>query len=120
LTLISQGAAINADITGAPTREHPLGHTVRHTSSVTKTTTKFSLSLPSELLAATDQHLVRPGETRSATIARVLREALRAAEDAELDAEYARVFPNGPSEADQARARALSRAAFRSVHGPRD
>jgi hypothetical protein len=83
---------------------------------VTKTTTKFSLSLPSELLAATDQHLVRAGETRRATIARVLREAVRAAQDAE----YARVFPNGPSETEQARSRALARAAFRSVHGPRD
>jgi len=87
---------------------------------VTRTTTKFSLSLPSELLAATDQHLVRRGETRSATIARVLREAVRAAEEAELDAEYARVFPNGPSEAEQARTRALARTAFRGVHGPRD
>lgn len=87
---------------------------------MTRTTTKFSLSLPSELLEATDQHLVRPGETRSATIARVLREAIGAAEDAELDAEYARVFPNGPSEVEQARTRALARAAFRSVHGPRD
>jgi predicted naringenin-chalcone synthase len=93
---------------------------VGHTPSVTRTTTKFSVSLPSELLAATDQHLVRPGETRSATIARVLREALRAAEDAELDAEYARVFPNGPSDAEQARTRALAGAAFRSVHGRRD
>jgi metal-responsive CopG/Arc/MetJ family transcriptional regulator len=83
------------------------------------TTTKVSISLPTELLAAADQLLAREGEGRSATIARVLQAAVRAARDAEIDAEYERAFPNGPSEAEQAAVRARSNAAYRSVHGPR-
>ena len=75
--------------------------------------------MPTDLLDATDQLLARAGEGRSATIARILQAAVRAARDAEIEAQYARAFPNGPSEAEQAAVRARSKAAYRSVHGPR-
>jgi metal-responsive CopG/Arc/MetJ family transcriptional regulator len=55
-------------------------------------TTKLSVSLPSILLARADQVLGRPGAGRSAMFARVLDEAVRVAEEAEIDAEYERAY----------------------------
>jgi metal-responsive CopG/Arc/MetJ family transcriptional regulator len=59
-------------------------------------TTKLSISLPSSLLARADEILARPGEGRSALFARVLDEAVRAAEEAEIDAEYERAYAEHP------------------------
>ena len=60
------------------------------------TTTKVSVSLPSELLARADRVLTRPGEGRSSLLARVLDEAVRVAEEAEIDAEYERAYREHP------------------------
>jgi metal-responsive CopG/Arc/MetJ family transcriptional regulator len=59
-------------------------------------TTKVSVSLPSALLARADEVLGRPGEGRSALFARVLDEAVRTAEEAEIDAEYERAYAQHP------------------------
>jgi metal-responsive CopG/Arc/MetJ family transcriptional regulator len=59
-------------------------------------TTKQSVSLPSILLARADEILGRPGEGRSAMFACVLNEAVRAAEEAEIDAEYERAYREHP------------------------
>jgi metal-responsive CopG/Arc/MetJ family transcriptional regulator len=67
------------------------------------TATKFSISLPSELLARADQVLAKPGEGRSALLARILEQAVRAAEDAEIDAEYERAYTNRPLSAEERR-----------------
>lgn len=60
------------------------------------TTTKLSISLPSSLLTRADEILGRPGEGRSALFTRVLDEAVRAAEEAEIDAEYERAYAEHP------------------------
>jgi len=84
------------------------------------TSTKLSISLSSELLARADQTLARPGEGRSALIARVLAQALRAADEAEIDAAYDRALEKHPiTEADLNRTNALARAAVRSTQAPR-
>src|ERR1700716_3225593 len=59
-------------------------------------TTKVSVSLPNSLPARADAVLARPGEGRSALFARVLDEAVRAAEEAEIDAEYERAYAEHP------------------------
>ena len=66
------------------------------------TTTKLSVSLPRALLARADEVLGRPGEGRSAMFARLLDAAVRAAEEAEIDAEYERAYRDHPIE-DQER-----------------
>jgi hypothetical protein len=86
---------------------------------MSRTTTKVTISVPTTLLEKTDRLLARDGEGRSATISRVLEEAVRAAREAEIDAQYARAFPNGPDPAELAAVSARANAAYRSVHGPR-
>lgn len=81
---------------------------------------KLSISLPSQLLERADQLLARPGEGRSALIARVLGQAIRAAEEAELDAAYDQAFERNPvSPADLERSDALAQAALRSTTSQR-
>lgn len=47
---------------------------------------RFTVSVPAPMLEALDRELVRPGETRSATVRRLLQAALReAAEQDEVD-----------------------------------
>ena len=80
------------------------------------TSTKLSISLPEDLLKRADLVLSRPGEGRSALIARVLSQAIREAEDAEIDAAYERAFARRPAaSADLERSNALARAAIRST-----
>ncbi len=84
------------------------------------TSTKLSVSVPTELLARADKLLARPGEGRSALIARLLSQALRAAEEAELDAAYDRALAQHPvTRADLEHSDTLARAAIRSVKPPR-
>ncbi len=80
------------------------------------TTTKLSVSLPNALLARADHLLTRPGEGRSALLARVLREAVRAAEEAQIDAEYERAYGEHPiSQAHEQVLNAFTRASLRSL-----
>ena len=82
--------------------------------------TKLSISLPTDLLARADHLLARPGEGRSAWIARVLTDALHAAEEAEIDAAYERAYREHPvTQADLDRTNATARAAVRSTSGLR-
>lgn len=79
-------------------------------------TTKLSVSLPSALLARADHLLTRPGEGRSALLARVLDEAVRAAEEAEIDAKYERAYGERPISPHERRVlNAFSRASLGSV-----
>src|SRR6266851_179922 len=64
---------------------------------------KFSISMPTELLARVDKLLARPGEGRNALFARVLDEAVRAAEEAEIDAEYERAYAEHPFSEEEKR-----------------
>jgi hypothetical protein len=66
----------------------------RYTLGMPATTTKLTVSLPKDLLARADQLLVRPGEGRSSLITRVLTAAVRAAEEAAIDADYERAYPD--------------------------
>jgi metal-responsive CopG/Arc/MetJ family transcriptional regulator len=78
--------------------------------------TKLSVSMPSELLDRADQLLRRPGEGRSALIARVLTQAVRIAEEAEIDAAYDRALSEYPVTAQKLdRTNAFARAAVRST-----
>jgi hypothetical protein len=80
------------------------------------TSTKLSISVPTELLVRVDQLLARPGEGRSALIARLITQALRAAEEAEIDAAYDRALARHPlTQADLQRSDTLARAAIRST-----
>jgi metal-responsive CopG/Arc/MetJ family transcriptional regulator len=80
------------------------------------TATKLSVSLPAELLVRADQVLTRPGEGRSALITRVLAQAVRAAEEAEIDAAYERAYARQPiTQEDLERTDAMARAAVRST-----
>ena len=84
------------------------------------TSTKLSVSLPSELLERVDQILARPGEGRSALIARVLAQAVRVAEEAEIDAAYDRAYRVHPvTPEDLERTDAIARAAVRSTTASR-
>jgi len=79
------------------------------------TTTKLSITLPNTLLARADQVLARPGEGRSSLLTRVLDDAVRAAEEAAIDAEYDRAFREHPvTQADLDRSNALARGAIRT------
>jgi metal-responsive CopG/Arc/MetJ family transcriptional regulator len=83
-------------------------------------TTKVSISVPSSLLARADELLGRPGEGRSALFARVLDEAVRTAEEAQIDAQYERAFrEHAISQADLDRTNALARAAIRGTRRAR-
>jgi metal-responsive CopG/Arc/MetJ family transcriptional regulator len=84
------------------------------------TSVKLSVSLPSDLLARAEQMLALPTEGRSALIARVLNQAVRAAEEAEIDAAYARAYREHPvNQEDLDRTNAMARAAVRSTTGLR-
>jgi metal-responsive CopG/Arc/MetJ family transcriptional regulator len=65
--------------------------------------TKLSVSVPSQVWNEVERLLGRPGETRSALVARVLDQAARAARDAEIAAEYERAYHQQP-ETDEERA----------------
>lgn len=80
------------------------------------TTVKLSISLPSDLLDRAEQTLARPGEGRRHLFARVLREALQAAEEAAIDAEYERAYGDPPFSEDEQRLRdALTRASLQGL-----
>ena len=80
------------------------------------TSTKLSISVSAELLARADQLLARPGEGRSSLIARLLSQALRAAEEADIDAAYDRALAHHPvTQIDLRRSDTLARAAIRST-----
>lgn len=83
---------------------------------VVASTVKLSISLPSDLLDRAEQVLARPGEGRSHLFARVLREALHAAEEAEIDAEYERAYGDPPFSEEERRLRnAFTEAAVRGL-----
>ena len=84
----------------------------RYTLGMPATTTKLTVSLPNDLLARADQLLVHPGEGRSSLITRVLTAAVRAAEEAAIDADYERAYPDDftSSEEQQRTFAALERA----------
>jgi hypothetical protein len=65
--------------------------------------TKLSVSVPTRVWHEVERLLGRPGETRSALVARVLDQAARAARDAEITAEYERAYRAQP-ETDEERA----------------
>jgi len=81
-------------------------------------TTKVSVSLPNALLARADAILGRPGEGRSALFARVLDEAVRAAEEAEIDAEYERAYAERPISDEEKRVHeAMLRLSVEALRG---
>ena len=83
------------------------------------TTTKLSVSVPNELLARADKLLAQPGEGRSALLTRVLDAAVRAAEEAAIDAQYDRAFrEHAINQGDLDRTSAIARAAIRSTRRP--
>jgi len=57
------------------------------------TTTKLTISVPTTLLERAEK-LGQPGEGRSTLITRLLDDAVRAAEEAAIDAEYERAYPD--------------------------
>jgi metal-responsive CopG/Arc/MetJ family transcriptional regulator len=84
------------------------------------TSITLSVSLPTELLARADQLLALPGEERSALIARVLAQAVRAAEEADIDAVDVRALPeHAITQVVVDRTNAIARAALLSIHGLR-
>ena len=84
------------------------------------TTTKLSISVPTDLLGRADKVLAKPGEGRSALMTRLLGEAVRAAEEAAIDAQYERAYREHPiTPQDLDRTRAFARAAFRSTRRAR-
>ena len=80
------------------------------------TVVKLSVSVPSELLSRAERILAEEGEGRSAWITRILLQAVRAAEEAEIDAAYDDAFARRPlRQHDLERTDALARAALRST-----
>ena len=76
-------------------------------------TTKVSLSLPTEVLRAAEERLARPDETRSALVSRVLQEKIRELEDREAEDRYLRGYREQPETDDELAAnRILTRAAL--------
>ena len=63
--------------------------------------TKLSISVPTRVWQDVERLFRRPGETRSALIARVLDHAARAARDAEIVAEYERAYRKQPETDDE-------------------
>jgi metal-responsive CopG/Arc/MetJ family transcriptional regulator len=79
-----------------------------------------TLSLDAQLLERVEK-LSTPGENRSALVERLLRSAIRVAEDAALDAAYDRALAAHPvTEAAQRQLQARANSAYRNVHGARD
>ena len=79
----------------------------------------MTVSLDVDLIARVER-LAQPDENRSALVARLLAQAARIAEDAEIDALYDRALAAHPVTEEQQRAlQQRARAAYRSVHGPR-
>jgi hypothetical protein len=79
-----------------------------------------SLSLDRDLLDRAEQ-LSQPSENRSALVERLLRSAIRNAEDAALDAAYDRALAKHPvSATGQQRLQTRANSAYRSVHGSRE
>jgi metal-responsive CopG/Arc/MetJ family transcriptional regulator len=80
--------------------------------------TKLSISLPTDLLDRAEARLQQPTETRSAFFARLLRQAIEAADEADIDAEYARAYADQPyTEAERASQRALQQLLARRLAG---
>ena len=74
-------------------------------------TVKVTLSLPAAVLHDAERRLARRGESRSALIARVVREALREIDERDAEERYARGYRGQPeTEADRAANRALTQA----------
>ncbi len=65
--------------------------------------TKLSVSVPTRVWQEVERLIGRPGETRSALVARVLDQAARAARDAAILAEYEQAYREQP-ESDEERA----------------
>lgn len=87
---------------------------------MTSGATKLSVSLPTELLRRAEKNLARPGETRSALLARVLKDALSAAEDAQIDAEIEQAYAEYPISTDERRVLdAFTEASLRGIGKPR-
>jgi hypothetical protein len=86
---------------------------------VSPTTTKLSISVPNDLLARADKLLAQPGEGRSALLTRVLEQAVCAAEEAAIDAQYDRALREHQVTQQQvARGNAIARAAIRTTRRP--
>ena len=79
----------------------------------------ISLSLDEDLLERAER-LAAPGESRTAVVERLLLQAVRVSEDAQLDALYDQAIARHPvTNVEQQRVTAMVRAAYRSAHGPR-
>ena len=84
---------------------------------MSRTATKLSVSVPTDLYERATRLLGKPD---SALITRLLKEAVRAAEDADIDAQYDQAIAAHPeylSPEALARTSAIARAAYASVHG---
>ena len=57
---------------------------------------RFTVSVPVPLLEALDRHLVRPGETRSATVRRLLEAALYEQEEQRRVEQYVQGYREQP------------------------
>lgn len=80
------------------------------------TSKKLSISLPNDLLERADRVLARAGEGRSALVARVVAQAIRDAEEAEIDRAYERAYAEySLGQRELERSDALARAAVRST-----
>ena len=78
--------------------------------------TKLSISVPSELLDRVDKLVRLPDEGRSALIARLLAQAVRIAEEAAIDEAYDRALSEHPvTQQKLNRTNAIARAAVRST-----
>jgi len=78
--------------------------------------TKLSVSVPSKLLDRVDQLLRLPGEGRSPLVARLFAQAVRIAEEAEIDLAYDRALSKQPvSPKELKRTDAIARAAVHST-----
>jgi hypothetical protein len=83
---------------------------------MSRTATKLSVSVPTILYERATRLLGKPD---SALITRLLKDAVRAAEDADIDAQYERAIAAHPdylSSDAQARASAMARQAYGSAH----
>jgi hypothetical protein len=83
---------------------------------MSRTATKLSVSVPTSLYERASRLLGKPD---SALITRLLKDAVRAAEDADIDAQYERAVAAHPeylSSDAQTRASAMARQAYSSAH----
>jgi len=84
---------------------------------MSSTATKLSVSVPTKLYERATRLLGKPD---SALITRLLKDAVRAAEDADIDAQYDRAIAAHPeylSPEAQAKTSAMARGAYASAHG---